>query len=182
MNIPEKISVIDLGKALAYMQTLEIPDPDNNNKPYPTKFPYDILPGHNEFGDSLSLTTREAWEGYHWNPPQYTRYTESQDDVMAKPGWKTVVEYAVMARRERGIKQLRQVCREKITAEAFEQPSLDDEKLLRINALERGDDISEHLDKMAAIKARYRKLKAVVNSMTNLEALAKLDFKDSRRW
>ena len=69
-----------------------------------------------------------------------------------------------------------------ITAEAFEQPSLDDEKLLRINALESGDDISEHLDKMAAIKARYRELKAVVNSMTNLEALAKLDFKDSRRW
>ena len=60
------------------------------------RFPHDLFPGEN-IGGNVHLGTREHWEGYDYNPPEYFQnrdhpFAVADPRADAKPTWDQILE------------------------------------------------------------------------------------------
>lgn len=149
----------------------------------PSRLPYGYFPGQITGGGLVSLNTRDAWDKYVWNPPEHDHdHPDSQPDCAPKPTWDTLVEYATAALRAQAVDRLRQACSARITQDAFGEATLDDERNKRLRALEFGADLADQIKTMHTLRARYKAIKAWLEAVTDIEALAGLDFSAPEFW
>ena len=52
--------------------------------------PYECCPGTEE--NSHEIWTRDIWNNYQWNPPQFSEYTTPDNKASDKPGWEQLLE------------------------------------------------------------------------------------------
>ena len=98
-----ELSENDFLSALEYLIALE--GVDEFGEPLALVFPYGVFPGQSA-GGAVKLNTQENWEAYQWNPPQFSKHTDSQEwtvdnPVSPKPTWKMLVDSAAAAKKKR---------------------------------------------------------------------------------
>ena len=175
----------DLVLALNWLALHPETDPDTG-RPYPTRLPYDTFPGQTP--DSIiDLNTRDAWNWYQWNPPEYLDHAESQADCMAKPTWEMLLHAIRQVQRLRAIKRLDAACESRIT-QGYGANTSQAEWHFRLRAAEAG---ASEVDKQRLtagnaerdrLRARYRAITARINTITDLDTLRGLDFSDDDYW
>ena len=119
------LSQEDFDLALGYWQVQTTAVIGDESFDVITKFPYDYYPGQVTGGTIQPLNTKEAWDRYIWNPPEFdTEHFDIDETASGKPNWHQIVESAITARRELAVKKLRAVCQDKITRDAFGEDTL----------------------------------------------------------
>lgn len=177
------LSQEDFDLALGYWQVQTTAVIGDESFDVITKFPYDYYPGQVTGGTIQPLNTKEAWDRYIWNPPEFdTEHFDIDETASGKPNWHQIVESAITARRELAVKKLRAVCQDKITRDAFGEDTLDDERNLRMAALENNMDISSKILEKNRLTARYREIRDWINQLTDLDQLSELDFDNNTYW
>ena len=179
------ISRDDLTLAITWLHSHPATDPELG-QPYPTRLPYDAYPGQTPDG-LIDLTTRDAWNWYRWNPPEYLDYTEHQADCMAKPTWDMIIGALVSVRQEQAIDRLDSVCTARITAGYGEQNEKA-ELHFRLRATESGASNADKIRQADGnterdrLRARYQAITAWINTITDPDILRNLDFSDDEYW
>lgn len=148
-----------------------------------SRLPYGYFPGQTTDGRLVALNTREAWDSYVWNPPEYDHeQPDSQPDCLPKPPWDTLVEYATAALREQAVDRLREACSARITKDAFTAATLEDERNKRLRVLEAGTNLAAEIQAMEKLRARYQAIEAWLATLTDMDVLSALDFSDPEFW
>jgi len=162
MSSVEKLTALQLDVAVGYMLTLSDDGPDG---PTPKRLPYDAYPGQSDKG-IIPLLTREAWEGYVWNPPMYLPVdivTGDWDYATYKPTWEEVVEWSTRGTAVILTKELHIWCQQEICARIFQARDLIDE----VHNHLQGNYTADQYNLRERVKGKYQFVKqAIANAST----------------
>ena len=147
------------------------------------KLPYGIFPGSFPGGVAPFLT-KEDWESYEWNPPQYLKHLESYNspdgEAWGKPTWESldvILPYAMAnILRIDKLAELDLEATTRITG-AYEQDNFNDEVKLRLG----NRQTTEQDEEKDRLRTLYATLKNRINTST-LEELEALDLTDDVIW
>ena len=122
----DKLSAEEFALAIGYMDSVRIEvGPDEYA---PTELPYGLFPGQATGGGSADLTSKDQWDRYIWNPPEFdAQHPDSQEGVASKPTWEQLVEWATQASAEIALEELRLWTREQICTKIYDAHDLIDE-------------------------------------------------------
>ena len=147
------------------------------------------LPGGINPADHLPPTIDEQiWLRYGWNPPGNIAL-DGEADIGAgsKPSWATIAAFAINKRRQQFIARLDAECTTRITAGYGEQNEKA-ELHFRLRATESGASNADKIRQADGnterdrLRARYQAIKAWINTLTDLDTLADVDFSDPDYW
>jgi hypothetical protein len=148
--------------------------------------PYGVRPFRHDrlqcLGGDYPWITEDEWAAWRWNPPEGSPHLVAQEGADAKPTWRQVSAAAISILKERAIARLRRVCSSLITTRAFAARNLEDERNVRLRALEAGTELADEIAAMASYRTRYTALRQWVMGLTDLHDLEILDFSDPLYW
>ena len=141
----------------------------------PLVLPFGLTPGEQPGGDAPTFTA-ETWEQYRWNPPGAQAYEEGafDADASAKPTWamlQAALGPAQLEQARRGaLAELHDLCRRKITTEAYGVRTTEEEIFLR---LRNGETAAQNTERERR-RGLYQTHKAAIESAASPEAVAAL--------
>lgn len=166
-----ELSENDFLSALEYLAALE--GLDVLGEPLRLVFPYGVFPGQTP-GGTVKLNNQKNWDAYQWNPPQFSKHTESQEwtwdnPVSPKPTWKMLVDAAGIAGRQKAdirkktmLREYKTWTRAQISAQVFKASDIEDEILDRAH----GKFTPAQEDQADEVKKVYRVHKEAVKKHT----------------
>ena len=166
-----------------YVETLPCGEDYSETYIRPFRLPYGLLPGSfSEDREVYIMNSRQLWEPYEWNPPQFSGFTEHEEGASSKPDWNFLKELSKLAARdelrEELIEKARDECKRRIIR-SYGADSWEDEIQIRLGS--NRDKMSRFDAAREALRFRCRQLKAVINS-AKIEELREIDVLASTHW
>ena len=120
------------------------------------------MPGSRPTGQRHELLTKDNWDSYIWNPPQY--YGKTKIDALAspKPSWEELHGYATLLERQDRVKALLLWTRLEICIHIYKAVDLIDE----LQNHQQGNYTEAQNDKRDAVRTVYRAQRDLINAAT----------------
>ena len=141
----------------------------------PLVLPFGLTPGEQPGGAVLTFTA-ETWNDYRWNPPGTKAYEEGafDADASAKPTWAMLqasLGPAQLEQARRGaLAELHDICKRKVTTQAYGVASAEEELFLRL----RGGETDAQNAERDRLRGLYQTQKAAIEAADSPEAVAAL--------
>ena len=144
--------------------------------------PYGLFPGSYPGGnDEKIFESKEAWDAYVWNPPQYSGLEGDPDPrASSKPEWEELevvgmLEHLSQARTDK-LRLLKSECEIRITR-AYGEMNTRDELFLRL----RGGQTAKQDAERERLRAKYIEIKTTIQN-ASLKQLQSLDLNADGLW